>query len=185
MRNNNLRMCKKYVLLLRAVNVGGKNIIKMAHLRHAFEQRGFLNVKTYIQSGNIVFEIKNTSFLRLQKKVALILNDDFDYELAFVLIDFEIFLNILDTMPVSYAELSEDKKIFISFLAEKPLEENIKKLHDSSNENENYCVYGNLVYVWCIKDGRKLNFSNKWVERLLHVPATTRNLNTVKKILTY
>ncbi|WP_340201383.1 DUF1697 domain-containing protein [Ascidiimonas sp. W6] len=185
MFNERLRMSKKYVLLLRAVNVGGRNLIKMANLRHAFEEHGFLNVKTYIQSGNVVFEVNNKFHLLLKQKVATILKENFDYELAFVLIDFEIFLRILDTIPASYTKLTEHKKIFVSFLAEKPLEENIIKLHSFSNDNENYLVNGTVVYVWCLKDGRKLNFSNKWIERLLQVSATTRNLNTVKRLATY
>ena len=48
----------KYIALLRGINVGGKNIIKMADLKTAFEQRGFQNVITYINSGNILFSSK-------------------------------------------------------------------------------------------------------------------------------
>ena len=46
----------RYIALLRGINVGGKNIIKMADLKTSFEQRGFLSVKTYINSGNVIFE---------------------------------------------------------------------------------------------------------------------------------
>lgn len=68
------RICK-YVLLLRAVNVGGNNIIKMQHLRDVFSQEGFLNVQTYIQSGNIVFEIPEANSDKLKQEIRNILKE--------------------------------------------------------------------------------------------------------------
>lgn len=60
----------KYVAFLRGINVGGKTIIKMEELRKVFSSLGFANVKSYIQSGNIVFETDETDETKLTEKIA-------------------------------------------------------------------------------------------------------------------
>lgn len=92
---------------------------------------------------------------------------------------FESYIRIIENIPESYKNLDTPAKIYLSFLAEIPTRENILQLHSLSNEDENYEVGEGVVYVWCMKDGRKLNFSNKLVENILKMGATTRNLNTV------
>lgn len=56
---------KRFVALLRGINVGGNNIIKMADLKTCFEEMGFANVVTYIQSGNVLFDSNETDQLKL------------------------------------------------------------------------------------------------------------------------
>ena len=69
----------KYVALLRGINVGGKNIIKMADLRRSFEDAGFDDVQTYIQSGNVVFSSSARSAKALVEPIASMLAETFDY----------------------------------------------------------------------------------------------------------
>ncbi len=176
---------QKFVLLLRAVNVGGRNIIKMQQLKTVFTNAGFLNVQTYIQSGNIVFESKDTAISQVNKQVKNLLKEHFNYELPIVLIPFSFFTNILDLLPPSYLTIEAPRKIYISFLTEKPAQDHIETLYNYNNTKENFEVKENIVFSWCVKDGSKLNFSNAFIERILKVSATTRNLNTVKKLTTY
>ena len=75
----------KYSALLRGINVGGNNIIKMADLRESFEKMGFDNVTTYIQSGNVVFETSRAKKEDLEKKIEKRLKKDFGYT-GFVLV---------------------------------------------------------------------------------------------------
>ena len=67
----------KYVALLRGINVGGKNKIKMTELKKVFEDSGFLNVKTYINSGNIIFSSPITNEENLKEKCELIIFEHF------------------------------------------------------------------------------------------------------------
>src|SRR5688572_29886764 len=67
----------RYVALLRGVNVGGTNPIKMSELKACFEAAGFENVRTYINSGNIIFEAPGTDAAKLTKKVQKILDETF------------------------------------------------------------------------------------------------------------
>lgn len=176
---------EKFVLLLRAVNVGGRNIIKMQQLKTVFAKAGFLDVKTYIQSGNIVFESKEANISRVKEQVSNLLKEHFNYELPIILIPFSYYKNILDLLPQTYLTIETPRKIYISFLTESPKKDQIETLYTYNNDNENFEVKEAIVFIWCVKDGTKLNFSNAFIERILKVSATTRNLNTVKKLTTY
>lgn len=74
----------KYVALLRGINVGGKNLIKMTHLAACFEKHGFQNVVTYIQSGNVIFETSSSS-AALVEQVEAMLGKTFGYQASVVL----------------------------------------------------------------------------------------------------
>ena len=67
----------KYVAFLRGINVGGKNMIKMETLRGSFEALGFENVKTYINSGNIVFETARTDDKKLAERIEKAIENEF------------------------------------------------------------------------------------------------------------
>lgn len=69
----------KYVALLRGINVGGRNIIKMGDLCSSFESMGFADVTTYIQSGNVVFSASERSPKALREPIASMLQKKFGY----------------------------------------------------------------------------------------------------------
>ena len=74
-----------YVALLRGINVGGNNLIKMSALREAFEALGFAGVRTYIASGNVVFDAKGTK-AALTTKIETALSKTFGYESKLVVV---------------------------------------------------------------------------------------------------
>lgn len=76
----------RYVALLRGINVGGNNIIKMIALRQAFEEMGFTDVASYIQSGNVVFTGSSSDKVKITKKIEAALSKTFAYESKVVVI---------------------------------------------------------------------------------------------------
>jgi uncharacterized protein (DUF1697 family) len=72
----------RYVALLRGINVGGKNLIPMTALTGCFEEHGFEEVRTYIQSGNVVFSIGTSSQAELTRRIERMLAAAFEYERA-------------------------------------------------------------------------------------------------------
>lgn len=76
----------QYLALLRGVNVGGKNLIRMADLKSSFEDQGFRNVATYIASGNVLFESPERSAARLTQQIEDLINAAFNYYQAIVVI---------------------------------------------------------------------------------------------------
>jgi uncharacterized protein (DUF1697 family) len=79
-------MTTQYLALLRGVNVGGNNLIKMTDLKACLEEAGFANVATYIQSGNVLFEAPKTALAQLEHKLERVLSENFDHYKAWVLV---------------------------------------------------------------------------------------------------
>ena len=72
----------KYVALLRGINVTGKNMIKMETLRGTFTALGFKNVKSYINSGNLIFETAKTDDGKLAKKIHDAIQAEFGFDIS-------------------------------------------------------------------------------------------------------
>lgn len=105
-----------YIALLRGINVGGHKVIKMANLKQMFESIGLKQVKTYIQSGNIVFEYdEDIKFLkeRIQSEIKI----TFGYDVPVMLRIYDEFINIIKSCPYEADSLLEGESIHVAFLA--------------------------------------------------------------------
>src|SRR5262245_3015731 len=92
----------QYLALLRGINVGGKNLIKMADLKGCFEAEGFANVATYIQSGNVLFEAESRSPAKLVGQVQDALARTFGYQAPVVLLSFQQLESIVAQAPAGF-----------------------------------------------------------------------------------
>ena len=170
----------KYAAFLRGINVGGHHIVKMEDLRRIFASMKFENVKTYIQSGNVIFETPETNTDTLAEKIERELRKSYDFEIK--------------TMPRALAELEEiaahnpfkdaGAKIYITFLSAEPDAELKDSLASFGNDFEVFRFRNREMY--CLirpNNPAKELFSNNFIEKHLKVAATTRNVTTVNKIL--
>lgn len=169
-----------YIVLLRAVNVSGKNLIKMADLKKVLLDHGYNAVQTYIQSGNICLETEEKPET-LQSKINKIILKEFNLNIhVFV-------LNKLDLQQALIAnpyhiDLPKNK-VFIAFLSDNPQQNEIETLKKADLKNEEYMILDKKFYFY-LPDGMatsKLN--NALIEKKLKVNATARNLNTLEKLL--
>lgn len=104
-----------YVALLRGINVGGKNIIKMEYLRTTFEQAGFASVKTYIQSGNVVFHSTETDSSVLAHKIQTILSKRFMYQAKVIIKSIKEMETIITHFPKIFdTDTRKHNVIFLS-----------------------------------------------------------------------
>jgi uncharacterized protein (DUF1697 family) len=92
----------RYLALLRGINVGGKNIIKMADLKACFVDEGFEPVTTYIQSGNVVFDARGRSAAKLAERIADRLAAEFDYDASLVLLEAGQMRRVVDGAPPGF-----------------------------------------------------------------------------------
>jgi len=93
-----------YVALLRGINVGGKNLIKMADLKACFEGQGFTDVATYIQSGNVVFASGETGLSELTDRIERMLGGNFDCDASVVLRSRRQMRAIVDRAPAGFGD---------------------------------------------------------------------------------
>jgi uncharacterized protein (DUF1697 family) len=176
---------EKYVAFLRAINVSGHNSIKMIDLKLAFEQLSYQNVKTYIQSGNVVFETHQSDTANIRQEIEKKLKQTFGNEIVTIIRTMPEMFEIVQSQPFASEILASDKKIYVGFLADIPNETLAYALEAMSYESENFSPKGKNLYYWGEKGLKKELFSNNFIEKKLKVSATTRNWNTVNKMLEF
>ena len=172
----------QYVAFLRGINVGGHRPLKMEDLREMITGLGFKNVATYIQSGNIIFnadEEADRDFLAT--KIKLQIEKTFGYDVP-VIITVPADLN--DALAAFPFDKREGWKGYISLLANKPINEQVRELEAFSSKIEKFEIQDTILFSIVDKQAdEKPKFSNSFVEKKLGVPATTRNLRTIHKII--
>ncbi|WP_348922290.1 DUF1697 domain-containing protein [Enterococcus rotai] len=88
-----------YIALLRGVNVGGKNRVVMATLKEQFEQHGFTNVSTYLNSGNVLFSSEETNILQLTEECEKLIESEFGLKIIVTIVSEKMLLEALEQMP--------------------------------------------------------------------------------------
>lgn len=103
-----------YVALLRGINVGGHNKIPMAQLRAALEGAGFDHVRTYIQSGNVIFEHRKSKPETLAARVRAVISDAFGLDIATIVLDADHLNSVVKATP--YADEPDPRRVHVFFL---------------------------------------------------------------------
>ncbi len=103
-----------YVALLRGVNVGGNNKIPMAQLRTALEAAGFANVRTYIQSGNVLFDSRKTKPEVLADRVRGVISDTFGFDISTIVVDSAYLASVIAATP--YTDEADPRRVHVFFL---------------------------------------------------------------------
>lgn len=104
------------VALLRGINVGGKNIIKIADLRACFEDEGFTDVSTYIQSGNVVFSTSGGTAKALTARIEKMLKKRFDYQATVMLRSRSQMKKVLASAPAGFGDAPDEYRYDVMFL---------------------------------------------------------------------
>jgi uncharacterized protein (DUF1697 family) len=173
----------KYLALLRGINVGGNNIIKMTELKRCFESMGFSEVMTYIQSGNVVFKSDIIDMAELTHKVEKELSDKFSYTSRVVVISHDQLKKVVTGAPEGYGLASEKYRYDVIFLKDgiAPAEI-IQQIPKREGVDETYA--GDEVLYFCRLISRA---SQSRLSRVMSLPVyqymTIRNWNTTTALL--
>lgn len=170
----------KYIAFLRAINVGN-HTVKMDHLRRLFTELRFSNVETFIASGNVIFDSSSGSQSALEKKIAAHLEAQLGYKVATFIRSTAELATISNYKPFPAPEL-EVHTLYIGFLPSNPNKEAVKKLSTLACETDDFHLAGRELYWLCRRTFRESNFSGALLEKILGMPATLRNVNTVRKL---
>jgi uncharacterized protein (DUF1697 family) len=169
-----------HIALLRGVNVGG-NLLKMERLRELCSELDFHNVRTYVQSGNVIFESPGSPgqcLQRLKEKLA----GETRLPVAVVLRTASDLRQILAGNPFLKKRGIDPSKLHVTFLgsaASKTASQTLVALDAGDDE---FRVAGKEVYLHCPNGYGQTKLSNTRIEKLLSVTATTRNWNTVNTL---
>lgn len=173
-------MEQEHIALLRGINVGGKNVIKMEELRVAFEKMGFLSVKTYIQSGNVLFKTNLKDRNQIVKIIEENLSDNFTYKAKVILRNKEEIKKTVDHFPLIFKNNSWKHNVI--FLSDSIDSKEILNEFKIKEEIENVFYYKGVLYWSALIE--KINSSTmmKLSSRNEYQEMTVRNMNTTHKI---
>jgi uncharacterized protein (DUF1697 family) len=171
----------KYVALLRGINVGGKNKVKMETLRKVCSSLGFKNVKTYINSGNVVFETRKSDNLKIAEKIAKAIEKEFSLQIKTIVRSIAEIENIIKNNPFA-GQFENDKDLHVFFLDEEMPKDKCELLLANNNENEMFAVRD--LEIFCLLRISFLDslIGKSYIDKKLKIPTTARNWRTVKKI---
>lgn len=169
-----------WIALFRGINVGGNNIVPMAELRAALSGAGFAGVKTYIQSGNLVFQAEGDRE-GLRQKIAAIVEAKFGFEPKLMLFSCDDIEAALNANPFSEAE-ADPKSLHLMFMDEAPNDPDLKAIGKLKSASESFQLLEAVFYLHA-PDGIGRSKLATRAERFLGVPATGRNWRSATKIL--
>ncbi len=170
----------KYVAFLRAINVGG-HTVKMDQLRRAFTDLGFANVETFIASGNVIFDSKQTTrslALKIEKHLQALLG----YEVATFVRSTSEVKAVAAYQPFEQIKNAESGTVFVGFMAREPEPAKSKQLLSFNSKQDIFEVKEREVYWLRFGGFADSKFSGAVLEKTLGLPMTLRNTNTVQRI---
>lgn len=174
----------KYIAFLRGINVGGKNKVKMETLREVCATIRFENVKTYINSGNVIFETKKTDEKKLAEKLGEAIEKEFGLKIKVIVRTADEIEEIVKNNPFA-GQFENDKDLHVFFLDEEMPSEKAELLLSNNTENEQYFVRGREIFC-LLKIGVSDSLMGKdYIAKKLKVSSTARNWRTVKKVLEF
>jgi uncharacterized protein (DUF1697 family) len=171
-----------YISMLRGINVGGHNRIKMDDLRKSFESLGFEQVKTYIQSGNVVFKASKASSVALGNKIAARIVSDFGFSPSVIVRTGAELGETVAANPFLTQRGIDHEKLHVAFLSDFPAAPALKKLAEFTVAPDRSQCVGRDIFFY-LPNG--FSASSLWKvpwEKALAVVTTTRNWKTVNAI---
>ncbi|MEO1614694.1 MAG: DUF1697 domain-containing protein [Planctomycetota bacterium] len=169
-----------WIALLRGVNVGGHNRMLMSQLRNALEDVGCRSVRTYIQSGNVVFESSLKSKSTVIKRMEKAIEDEFGFQVPILLMTRAEFVTALENNPFPDA-VHEPKTLHFFFLESNPESVRVDVLAELLGPRERFHLISRVLYLYAPDGIARSKFATS-VERKLGTMATARNFSTIKKL---
>ncbi|HJS29752.1 MAG TPA: DUF1697 domain-containing protein [Anaerolineales bacterium] len=173
----------QYVALLRGINVGGKNLIKMADLKACFESLGFQNVRTYIQSGNVLFDAEGSDQPGLTAQLEEALSVNFNYVSRLVLRSEAEMRQVVRRAPPGFGDDPATFRYDVIFLKE-PMTaaEAMQSVSTKDGVDQAFAGKGVLYFSRLISRASSSHLT-KIVSLPVYQSMTIRNWNTTTKLL--
>jgi uncharacterized protein (DUF1697 family) len=161
-----------YIALLRGINVGGRGKVPMRDLVVLFDGLGHTNIRTYIQSGNVVFTAKAAPLGRVRSAIEKGIEADFGFAASVILRTPAELARVLRQNPFG-------DEAYVTFLDGVPDRKRIKAIDSARYAPDEFVVRGREVFVRCPNGYGRTKINNTFFERKLATKATTRNWKTV------
>jgi uncharacterized protein (DUF1697 family) len=171
-----------YLALFRGINVGGKNKLPMKDLAEMFVEAGCVDVRTFIQSGNVVFRAISGVARRVPELVTARVGERFGHRPPIVLRTTEQLADVFRNNPFLEMGAAEDT-LFVLFLADQPSAAAVAALDPERSPGDTYIVRGKDIYLRLSTGAADTKLTNAYFDSKLATVSTGRNLRTVTKLL--
>lgn len=171
---------KTYIAFLKGINVGGHKKVPMAELRDILTKIGFQDVKSYIQSGNVILKSDEESIQKIEETISSSIEDHFGFEVSVLVKMRQDLKRIFEDSPFH----EEQKKAsYFMMLHDKPKKALVFEASEKVYEGETYVIIKDCIYYFYEKGLGQAKFNVNFFERKLNTFATARNYNTMVKLL--
>ncbi|MBS1745691.1 MAG: DUF1697 domain-containing protein [Bacteroidetes bacterium] len=172
-----------YISILRGINVSGKNLIKMDALKKMYEGLHFKNVKTYIQSGNVIFSTQTGEVKKIADKIVKQIKNEFGFDVPVIVLTVDKLREIIQQNPFINDKQKDIACLHVTFLKVAPNEFDKKSIEEKKSEGEEIEFGSDAVYLYCPGGYGQTKLNNNFLENKLKVDATTRNWKTANVLL--
>lgn len=172
-----------YIAMLRGVNVGGV-VLKMEQLRESLTKMGLKEVRTYVQSGNVVFGSPKAAPSTLAQKISARIARDFDLTVPVIVRAPADLAKVLEINPFLKVKGVDLKRLYVTFLQSTPsksAQEGLKRI--ISGKGDEFRLLGQEIYLHCPGGYGETKLNNNAFEKALEIKATTRNWNTINALV--
>lgn len=172
-----------YISILRGINVSGQKIIKMDALCNAYKDLGFENVKTYIQSGNVIFQSDKSNQNEIGRIISKKIETQFGFEVPILIMNIQELKEIIRNNPFLNDKSMDISQLYVTFLSSKPELDKFEVIKNGKYNGEQIEMINKAIYLFCPNGYGKTKLSNTFLENKLKVTATTRNWKTTLELL--
>jgi uncharacterized protein (DUF1697 family) len=176
-------MSALYIALFRGINVGSKNRITMEQLKGIFEELGFENPETYIQSGNIIFGSEEKEISKLKGNIEVAIRRILQADISVFVINILDLKRIFDGNPFVSQGETDMAKLHLTLLESTGSEAAIAKIDPDVYVPDRFAFGKEVVYIHCPNGYGQTRLNNSFFERKLKCIATTRNWNTIINLM--
>jgi uncharacterized protein (DUF1697 family) len=171
-----------HVALLRAINLAGTNRVPMKSLAAMFVDAGCADVRTYIQSGNVVFRAGNAVARRVPAAIAAAIEKQLGLRVPLVIRTAAEMADVAESNPFLAAGLDAGT-LHVSFLGDAPAAAKVAALDPNRSPGDKFAVRGREIYLHCPNGVGKTKLTNQYFESRLGTLSTARNWRTVLTLL--
>ena len=171
-----------FISMLRGINVSGHNKISMSRLKDLYESLNLVNVVTYVQSGNVIFDCTNQDAAQISRSIETEITHSLGFSVPVVIRNESHFKHIIGYNPFSNQRNEEPAKLHVTFLSDSPSALALSNLAVPAGSADEFFVDGQEIYLFCPNGYGITKLSNSFFERKLSVTATTRNWKTVNAL---
>lgn len=162
--------------------MSGHRVIKMDALKKLYADLNLKNIRTYIQSGNVVFEEKDSNPKLIAKLISQKIMKDFGFEVPVIVLDLPDLTTILENNPFVNERAEDVKFLHVTLLSDYPDPSDIDKIKAGPYGADEFIVSGRTLYLFCPAGYGNTKLSNTFFESKLKVSATTRNWKTMNEL---